>query len=114
MKADLERLVAWLLWLRRHAAAGPWRRYVDLLPQASGNGSPAGCECSPFQIRPPLGPPSQPTGLVLAARRAALQGEAAPALPLSWTDAELRELQSPGLEAAARHHRRWCERLHER
>ena len=30
------RLAAWLLWLKQHAPeAGPWRRYIALLPQAS-------------------------------------------------------------------------------
>lgn len=30
---DYSRLMAWVLWLRRHGS-GPWRAYVDRLPQA--------------------------------------------------------------------------------
>lgn len=95
--SELERLMAWLLWLRRApphspsehpspaapasssaqiaaAAGSPWRRYVGLLPQ----------------------------------------GERSPPLPLAFSDSELPELQEAGMEAAARAHRHKIAALHDR
>lgn len=140
---DYARLMAWLLYLRQ-AGSGAWRGYVDHLPQASrpprhaaaGRGwlgqwrwrrwghrqsrsggdallaRAAGPCCTPARwllrrmaLDPPGGAP--PSCRVP-------QGEDAPPLPWTFSEAELRELQCPGLEAAARHHRRKLQALHDR
>jgi len=37
VQSEFERLIAWLLWLRQDAPAGPWRDYIQLLPKASSH-----------------------------------------------------------------------------